>query len=372
MQHPARLMSFNQLYDGLQQAVADRFVRENALGALRLYCYTEQCVYNQAWSDITRLARGIILDVEQKQVVATPFVKFFNLHETTDALPDMPFEVFEKLDGSLIILFHHNGQWRTSTKGHLSSPQAIWAAEWIKAYDLSCLTPGDTYLLEAIYPDNRVVIEYDKNGLSFLAAYDAKGAEHSYAELLSLGETLGWEVAQRHAYTSLDELIAVARNLPATEEGFILRYANGYRVKIKGEEYCRIHRLINNCTPLFLWESMYAKGDLEAIRRDLPEEFWPDFDSIVALLTQQREKLEQDIQSLAESLKDYSDKDIGLQLDTLPADLRGAIFPYRKAGNSFDTPKLHDFIWRRLRPTNNALEGYTPSANLYRVANESG
>lgn len=138
--HPARRMEFDELWEGLQAAKAERLVSENVgQDGLRLYCYSDSCVYDKGWNDITMLARGIILDPQEKRVVATPFPKFFNVGERLDAIPDLAFETFEKLDGSLIILFHHKGEWRTATKGSLGSDQAKWAARWIATHDLSCL-----------------------------------------------------------------------------------------------------------------------------------------------------------------------------------------------------------------------------------------
>ena len=370
MQHPARTLTFDEILDGMQAAIAERHVRAYTDGVLQLYTYTEQCVHGRAWNAFTRMARGLIVDTQQKAVVATPFVKFFNLHELEESLPDQPFETFEKMDGSLIILFYHDGTWRTATKGHLSSPQARWAAEWIRQHDLSHLDHGTTYLLEAIYPENKIVIEYEQTGLCLLAAYNAEGYEIDYTALKNLSDTIGWEIAARHSYTSLSDLIDTARALPAHKEGFIIRYPNGYRVKIKGEEYCRIHRLISNCTPLFMWEYLNDPDALVQIRRDLPEEFWQDFDSIISNLEKQRTLLQDSIRALAESVAHLSDKDLGLTLQNLPENLRGYIFPYRKSGQDFNDAKLREIIWRRIRPVANKLPGYQPSANLYRVASE--
>ena len=47
-------------------------------------------------------------------------------------MPDLPFETMEKLDGSLIIIFHHNGRWRTATKGSFTSSQAQWAENFLE------------------------------------------------------------------------------------------------------------------------------------------------------------------------------------------------------------------------------------------------
>jgi hypothetical protein len=51
-----------------------------------------------------------------KRIVATPFPKFFNAGEHNGTIPALPFEVFEKVDGSLGILYHFDGAWGASTK----------------------------------------------------------------------------------------------------------------------------------------------------------------------------------------------------------------------------------------------------------------
>jgi RNA ligase len=332
MKHPARTMPFDQLWNGLQQAKAERMVSENVgSDGLRLFCYSDSCVYEKGWNDITMLARGVILDPANKRVVATPFPKFFNVGEKADTIPDLPFETFEKLDGSLIILFHYKGEWRTATKGSLGSDQAKWATAQIRDHDLSALDTETTYLAEAVYPENRIVVHYSYTGLVLLGAYRGDGAEVGYDELVALGGRLGWRVAKRYSFTSVSELLALAKTLPPSEEGFVLRFSNGLRLKVKGDEYCRIHRLVSRLTPLAMWEAMQAGDDLEAIRRQLPEEFWADFDNIIAILQRHVAELIAAVKTQADTVADLSDKDVGLRLDTFPAQVRRFIFPYRKA-----------------------------------------
>src|SRR5262249_61017019 len=90
--------------------------------------------------------------------------------------------------------------------------------------------------------------------------------------------------ARRHPFGSFSDLVEHARGLPRSEEGFVIRFSDGLRLKLKGDEYKRIHALISRCTPLAMWEAMQAGDDMQAIRRDLPEEFWGDFDAILAML----------------------------------------------------------------------------------------
>jgi RNA ligase len=372
--HPARAMTFAELREGLAEAVAARTVSEQrGADGLALYCYTKSAVYDRAWTPFTTLARGLVLDLDAERVVATPFPKFFNVGEREgDYLPSMPFETFEKLDGSLIVIFWHAGDWRTATKGSLGSDQAAWAARYLADCDLSALRPGTTYLAEAIYPENRIVIRYDEAGLYLLAAYDEGGHEMGYDTLSELADALGWPIAKRHAYDSVAALIEHARTLPATEEGFVLRFANGLRLKVKGDEYRRIHSMVSRVTPLAVWESMLAGDDLTSMRKDLPEEFWADFDSITAILNRNVEGVLSQVRETAQTVADLSDKDVGLRLAQFPDPVRSLIFPFRKAGGDLlGNARSKQVVFRHIRPTRNELAGYAPSSSVARLQEEA-
>jgi RNA ligase len=371
--HPARTMRYRDLADALKAAREARLVTEQAgADGLRIYCYTASCVFDQQWNDATLLARGLILDTRNETVVATPFPKFFNALERGDAIPDLPFETFEKVDGSLIIIFWHDGAWRTATKGAFDSSQAQWAAERLKGCDLSVLRRGTTYLAEAVYAENRIVVRYTEDELVLLAAYDEGGAELSYASLRETAERLGWRIAGRHSYASVSQLMAQAKDLTRDAEGFVVRFDNGLRLKIKGAEYRRIHALISRITPLAMWEIMQAGDDLAAVRRDIPEEFWADFDSICALLTRRVDGIVEAARREADAVAHLSDKEVGLRLKQFPAGVRSFIFPYRKYGGDLLSGKpTREMLFRMIRPTANELPGYVPSYAINRLLDES-
>lgn len=371
--HPARVVPYRDLAARLIAARDLRLVYERrSPDGLLLYVYTERCVYDGAWDETTVLARGLILDPASERVVATPFPKFFNAGERGETLPDLAFETTEKLDGSLIIVFHHGGRWRTATKGAFDSSQALWAQERLDRLDLSGLTPGTTYLAEAVYPENRIVVHYREAALVMLAAYAESGEELSYRALTEVGASLGWRLAGRHDFSSVSDLLSRAKSLPRTEEGFVIRFANGHRVKVKGDEYKRIHALISRVTPLAMWEVMAAGDDLEAIRRELPEEFWGDFDRIVDLLEAAKTKLIGGVADLAASIADLSDKEVGLRLGTLDPALRGFVFPFRNGGGDLLSGRTRQMLFRAIRPTANVLAGYRPSFAMNRIVDEAG
>jgi RNA ligase len=369
--HPARLMSFDELVLGLETACSAGFVhrRSGSLKGLTLFIYTNHCVYEGTWDIYSIIARGLILDESGRRIVATPFPKFFNLGERQGFIPDLPFEAFEKLDGSLIIIFYHDRAWQCATKGAFDSAQAVWARRRMEGLDLSHLRPGTTYLAEAVYPENRIVVRYQNAELVMLAAYDEQGVELTYDQLLSACEPIGWRVAGRAAFSTLKELVTHTEMLPVSAEGYVVRFSDGLRMKLKGAEYRRIHALISRCTPLAMWEALSAGDDMEAIRRDLPEEFWTDFDDILALLRGEVADLGKELIELAASVAHLSDKELGMSLNTLPPRVRSYLFPYRKLGGI--TGKVRESLFKQVRPTANVLPGYTPSYAMKRMLSDA-
>jgi RNA ligase len=372
--HPARRYAFHELVAGLEHARSLGAVSAKCQGDLSLWIYTQSCVYGNLWDAFSLMARGLILDHGAETVVATPFPKFFNLGEHGLGIPDQPFEVAEKLDGSLIVIWHHRDGWHCSTKGAFDSDQAKWAQNVIDGMGApawAALQPGTTYLAECIGPQNPIVVRYDKPAMVLLAAYAADGMELSRGDLDLLSRRLGWRLAGRHECADITELVEYAKHLPSTQEGFVLRFADGTRLKIKGSEYSRIHALISRCTPLGVWDAMFAKDDLDRIRRDLPEEFLADFDAIRGLLERKRDGLIERLSAAASRVAALSDKELGLTLQEQPAEIRPFLFAWRKSGGRVDG-KLRDTLLRAIRPTGNALEFYVPSYAMGRVLSEAG
>ncbi|WP_246522860.1 hypothetical protein [Gemmata palustris] len=104
-------------------------------------------------------------------------------------------------------------------QGQSRPDQAKWAAAQIRDHDLSPLDTETTYLAEAVYPENRIVVHYSYTGLVLLAAYSGEGAEVGFDDLLTVGDRLGWRVAKRHSFASVSELLALAKTLPLRRKG---------------------------------------------------------------------------------------------------------------------------------------------------------
>jgi RNA ligase len=371
--HPARQMPFAALLAGLQSEISAGNVHEQAKGDLRLYCYSRQCQYERAWNAINEMARGLVLDVAAKEVVATPFPKFFNIGEraANDNFPALPFETFEKVDGSLIVIWYHGGKWNCSTKGSFDSEQAQKAQAIVDGLDACVFMKGNTYLAEYVGPDNRIVVHYDKSELVLLGAYSIGGYEKPSYYVDTVASLHGWRAAKSYQYGSIAGLVATAPTLPSDQEGFVIRFENGYRLKVKGDEYKRIHALISRCTPLAMWEAMRDGIDVAALRKELPEEFWVDFDAILAALRLQIDSIRTITKIHAEKHAGLSDKEMAAALSSVPSAVRSFIFPYRKHGDLLAYPKTRAALFRAIRPTGNLLPGYVPSYVFNRVMDEA-
>jgi len=371
--HPARTIPTPELLARLRSEVAAGRVFERTRGHLSLFGYTDRCVYERAWNETNILARGLIIDTAACRVVATPFPKFFNYGEGQQTIPNESFEVFEKLDGSLIIAFFTGSRWNAATRGSFDSGQAKWAQSILDQHPGAFidLEAGDTLLFEAIYPANRVVVPYDYEGLVLLGGYWSSGKEMDAGDLAGIAGLYGFRQALSFSFDSLADMVTHCETLPATSEGFVVRFASGLRLKFKGAEYRRIHALISRVTPLALWECMKAGDDLDAMRREIPEEFWGDFDAISMRL----HFLATDILAVAQathwSCRGMSKKEVGLALSTLPQQARPFIFALMDGKDIETDPKLRETLFRAIRPTGNRLEGYTPSVNVLRMEVEA-
>jgi len=245
--------------------------QKHATFPLAIFNYSRTCQYDRLWDEVTLNCRGLILDTEGN-VIAKPFPKFFNYEEhTADEIPNELFDVYEKMDGSLGICFHYADEWHMATRGSFTSEQAIKGRELLEKYDYkNGMIPGYTYLFEIIYPENRIVVDYgDAEKLVVLGAYNNEtGNEVSVYEMTNEG----FEVVTRYNTfgEGFDEL---KREVSNSKEGYVIRFRNGMRMKIKGDEYVRLHRILTNFSTTDIWELLSTDGDLNEFLERVPDEF---------------------------------------------------------------------------------------------------
>lgn len=236
---------------------------------LDIYNYSRTCQYSKAWDSITLACRGLVLDRDGK-VIAKPFPKFFNMEELDPKkIPNESFEVFEKMDGSLGICFYYKGGWHMATRGSFISEQAVRGREMLNGYNYrNGMYPGYTYLFEIIYKTNRVVIDYgDYEGLVVLGAYDTETCKEVSVDDM-VGE--GFDVVKK--YDGITDFSKLKSQISNDAEGFVIRFKSGMRMKIKGEEYVRLHSIMTGISTTTIWEILSTGGTFESILDMVPDE----------------------------------------------------------------------------------------------------
>ena len=381
-QHFALTKDFDTLYQKLSERVATDVIYKISDGnGLEIFNYGLTCQFDKTfWDNYSLISRGLILCPAKKKIVALPFPKFFNYGEITYDLPKGSFSITEKVDGSLGIIYFWNDQWNVSTRGSFNSDQAKWAKDWLyNNVDVSKLNTDLTYLAEIIYQENRIVISYDFEGLVFLSAYNREnGLELSYDDICKCGSLLGLRVVKKYFYNSIEEIVAICKNLDHNSEGFVIQFLDGYRIKIKGDEYCRVHRLISNVTPLRVWDMMLNGDNMDVVAKQLPEELRKDFDNISEILTSIMVSAVKSIEEGYLATKHLTDKEVGLMLDDskLNKIQRQFLFACRKknffAEWQIGGSRLRRNLFNNFRPCQNRLEGYTPSTVMNRFSEDEG
>lgn len=278
----------------LQKALTNGYVKvqKHPQYDLFIYNYTQLAQYEKAWNETTLACRGLILDAEYNPI-ARPFQKFFNWGEIPDQkIPATPFEVAEKMDGSLGILYWAGGQPYIATRGSFTSTQAVVATQMLHeqyAIAIPLLDKTKTYLFEIIYPENRIVVNYgaEKN-LYLLAVVDtATGAE---PEPLSSYTHLGFPLVKMYdGITDIQELKAKEE---ANKEGFVIHFQTGLRLKVKFAEYLRIHRIVTQVSNVVIWEHLKGGEPMEHLLDKVPDEFNAWVKATLQTLQQQYQAIE--------------------------------------------------------------------------------
>jgi RNA ligase len=244
---------------------------------LTIWNYSEKVQYEGLFDGVTLNARGLVTDNDGK-IAARPFKKFFNMEEGKHT-PTEEFDVYEKMDGSLGILFNYQGEWVMATRGSFVSEQAIKGFEMLKNYDYEKLHNNYTYLFEIIYKENRIVVQYDYDDLILLGIIETKTGyevdlhnEGTDIRIKNLINNLGFKVVRK--FDKVKSYEPLKHFIPDSKEGYVVRFSNGDRIKIKGEEYLRLHKLMTNVSTTAVWEMLSEGRDVLELLKGVPDEFY--------------------------------------------------------------------------------------------------
>ena len=313
---------------------------------LTIWNYTEEVQYGGKWDELTLSARGLVTD-ELGTIVARPMKKFFNMEEGKHT-PTPDFEVFEKVDGSLGIVFKYKGEWMIATRGSFTSDQAIKGKEMLDRLKMDKVPYNLTYLFEIVYPENRIVVDYgDQEKLVLLGAIEVgSGLEVSRHTLEYFASEIGSEISK--SYDGIKDYSTLKGMVKDNEEGFIVRFSNGDRMKVKGEEYLRLHKIMTNISTTSVWEVLSNGGNFDDMIKDVPDEFYDKIRKYsiilkydyIAILEDARKRFNYYYENNFSPTK----KEYALWVQTQSQQLQPLLY------RIFDNKEYSSYIWKLIKP----------------------
>jgi len=251
--------------------------------------YTPRMQFESAWTPVAEQCRGLIIDADYN-VVERPFPKFFNLGERMQIsdLPDSMPVITEKLDGFLGILYDENGLPAIATRGAFDSPMATFATNWIrsKGYTMSDFRGDYTYLFEIIDPvlcrDQGLLVDYGNRSECVLIAVrnTMTGQEISH---IDEAERIGLPFAKEYTGTLEDAITELPTMKGTEQEGFVCRWSNGLHIKLKGDHYKKLHRMLSGLAPKRVLSTLIESGHagIDEMIEGIPDE---SFDRVHAIV----------------------------------------------------------------------------------------
>lgn len=232
--------------------------------------YSRKVQFENLWDELTLLCRGLIINIETGKIIARPFLKFFNYEQLKpEEIPLLPFEAYEKMDGSLGILYWLNNNPYIASRGSFASDQANHANDVLYSryqHVFDKLNKSATYLFEIIYPENRIVVDYgDKDDLVLLAVIDNVTGND-----LPL-EDIGFEIVM--SYDGINDYTLLRTDNDMYREGYIIKFSNGFRMKMKYEEYCRLHSVVTMLSNVIIWEYLSQEKSFDELLDKTPDEY---------------------------------------------------------------------------------------------------
>jgi T4 RnlA family RNA ligase len=322
----------------LDEIIDKGFVKKNKHPEADIYIlnYTPKTQYEGFWNETTMNCRGLIVD-NNYEILSRCFKKFFNYGEVKEQVDgflskSIKYSVYEKIDGSLGISYFLKDKPFIATRGSFASEQAIKANQMLKNKNIK-LDRDLTYLFEIVYPENTIVVNYGKKeDLVLLSVIETSTGK----EIDIYENSFGFTTCNKINCNSLFDLDTNLNNF----EGYVVRFDNGYRFKIKLDEYVRLHKLLFGLSSRDIWSCLKSGSDLEL--EGVPDEIFSWIKSIKSSIISEYKKIEENCQTIFSNIVCEDRKDFALK--ATKTDFSAILF------KMYDKKPYCSFIWEKVKP----------------------
>lgn len=271
--------------------------------------------------------RGTMFDVtdpENVRLASLPPEKFFNYEEggvnhTLGKIGDK----MEKMDGSLISTYLHNGQLFLKSKGSLFSEQAQSSMKFLNLKDnekfkeqlKDLAEKGFTISLEYTSPENRIVVAYQQDALTVLSMRDHKDGKTYYAtDLVKFLKENNYDEILKNMVEfvnllneEIDHVKFVNDSRDEVEgEGYVVQIVldnSSYLVKIKNKKYLSLHQTKDSIN--------YPRHLFEAVINEASDDLRSMFDGdtyVLNKITEMENKVQPIFNHIVKTVEDFFEK----------------------------------------------------------------
>lgn len=251
-------------------------------------------------SPVTWWCRGLVT-THDGHVVCCPMRKFFNLGENPgNGIMAEPIQwdrvkAYEKLDGTMVNRWYHNGRWHVSTRYNMGSglckhlmsgmsmDRLIDAA--LATLDLFPQPVSETWTFEVCAPHNRIVVKYDTIQAHLISRrITATGQELDI-------DSFPFACPQYSGVAEPDGAKRVASSKPGLESEGLVVFDGKTRLKVKNVHYMNYFR-IKSQPPWKTVVDAWSEGDQSEVVLYAPQ-LAPIFERLNELVRQAKAAAEQ-------------------------------------------------------------------------------
>eukprot|EP01125_Pyxidicula_operculata_P006706 TRINITY_DN2304_c0_g1_i1.p1 TRINITY_DN2304_c0_g1~~TRINITY_DN2304_c0_g1_i1.p1 ORF type:complete len:1245 (+),score=308.37 TRINITY_DN2304_c0_g1_i1:1-3735(+) len=287
-----------------------------------------QLSYSQTGSPVedplVQECRGLVLDTKNSfKVVCFPYKKFFNFGESNaHPINWQTAQVYEKIDGSLAVLYHYKDEWHVSSSsipdgsGTIAKDMTFAQLFWNIWKSMNYTLPMDTkcsYMFEMVSKHNPIVVKPQRECIILHGVRDNITYQEIDPDVVAVAH--GWESVPKYHFTDISNVVDHARTLsPSLHEGYVVCDDNWNRVKIKSPQYVSLSHI--NST-----SSMNKRNMLEIVRSNEGSEFlvhFPQYRDLYNEVNDSYQKLIEKIQYHLSSPNDVSGSTTSPPSNTAP------------------------------------------------------
>ncbi|XP_031639441.1 uncharacterized protein LOC116351477, partial [Contarinia nasturtii] len=287
-------------------------------------------------SKISNECRGLILSTDYK-VISRSFDRFFNYNEKSTLTPKGQCHAIEKIDGSIIKIYHFNGNWHVSTRGtafaectiprvKTTYKQAVFEALGLIISDddineqaehkfqqfcQDCgMNIGHSYILELTGKSNRIVTEYNPNKYElWLLGIRCNDPIGKYIDVSSVKLSDAIRRPTYNVFENIEECIERSKNLTDFKEGFVVYDQTTFEpiLKVKSPKYVQAHNIGSmGENPIKNYYKMILNGESTEFLAYFPH-FKKEFDELDKSLKKYFDTAQMEYEKLCKTMQSDTD-----------------------------------------------------------------